>query len=56
MTSFTLAAIYHGRHVAVIWTDGMLTGDASAVGAVASMAVSLKGKPIVAAAGLALLA
>lgn len=47
MATFTLSAVYHGRQVEVAWTDGMLTGDCSAVGAVASAAVSLEGKPIV---------
>jgi hypothetical protein len=41
MASFTLAAVYHGRDVQVTWKDGRLSGDSSAVGAVASTAVFL---------------
>jgi hypothetical protein len=52
MARLTLSAVYYGRRVEVTWTDGMLSVDSSAVGAVASMAVSLEGKPIATPAGV----
>ena len=49
MTTFTLAAEYHGRRVKVGWHNGRLFGDWSAVGAIASLAVSLEGQPVISA-------
>jgi len=53
MTAFTLAASYHSRDIEVTWTDGRLTGDFSAVGAIASTAVLLEGQPVVSAGKVA---
>jgi hypothetical protein len=47
MTTFTLTGIYEGHQVEVTWTDGRLSGDTPAVGAVVSMAASLEGNPII---------
>jgi hypothetical protein len=53
MIYFTLAAEYHGRRVKVGWHNGRLFGDWSAVGAIASLASSLEGMPVVSAGKLA---
>ena len=53
MTTFTLAASYHGRRVKVGWHNGRLFGDWSAVGEIASLAVSLEGIPVVSAGKVA---
>ena len=51
MTTFTLAAEYHGRQAEVTWTDGMLSGDSAAVDAVASRAMAEEGKPVATPSG-----
>lgn len=51
MTTFTFSSQYHGRQVEVTWTDGMLTGDPSAVGRIQWLAKGFEGHLVGSSAG-----